>query len=357
MNSRERVLTALRRQGKPDRTPFEISWGAFTPDLMDVYKKETKSSLEPDEYFDFDTRSVNLNPTTKKTDFQKYFSQKFPDNLVIDEWGIGGKPGSQKHFLEYKYHPLAGCETPEEVYAYEWPDVDADYRFEGLEEKIKNFKERGYAVMGELYQTIYETAWLLRGMERFFMDFHENPEVIDAICEKLMRLRIKQAEKYAQLGVDILRLGDDVTCQNGWIFGRDNYRKYFKERHKKIVDAAKRIKPDILVFLHSDGKVYELVPELIDVGIDILNPVQPECNDLNEIVDAYGQKISFWGGIGTQSTMPFGSPEEVEKKTAETARILGKYGNLLLAPTHILEPEVPWENVLAFVKTAKNCFY
>jgi uroporphyrinogen decarboxylase len=157
--------------------------------------------------------------------------------------------------------------------------------------------------------------------------------------------------------VDILRLGDDVTCQNGWIFGRDNYRKYFKERHKNIVDAAKKIKPDILVFLHSDGKVYELVPELIDVGIDILNPVQPECNDLNKIVDDFGQKISFWGGIGTQTTMPFGSPEEVEKKTIETAGILGKYGNLLLAPTHILEPEVPWENVTTFVKTAKNYFY
>jgi uroporphyrinogen decarboxylase len=357
MNSRERVLTAMRRQGKPDRTPFEISWGAFTPELMDVYRNETKSKLEPDEYFDFDTRSININPTRKNTDFQKYFSEKLPDNLVIDEWGIGGKPGSQKHFLEYKYHPLAGCETAEEVYAYEWPDVDADYRFEGLEEKIKNFKERGYAVMGELYQTIYESAWLLRGMERFFMDFHENPEVIDAICEKLMQLRVKQAEKYAQLGVDILRLGDDVTCQNGWIFGRDNYRKYFKERHKKIVEAAKKAKPDILVFLHSDGKVHELVPELIDIGIDILNPVQPECNDLNRIVDDFGQKISFWGAIGTQTTMPFGSPEEVERKTRETVKVLGKYGNLLLAPTHILEPEVPWKNVTTFVETAKNCFY
>jgi uroporphyrinogen decarboxylase len=357
MNSRERVLTAMKRQGKPDRTPFEISWGAFTPELMDVYKNETKSNLEPDEYFDFDTRSVNLNPTIKKIDFQKYFSEKLPDNLVIDEWGIGGKPGSQKHFLEYKYHPLADCKTPEEVYAYEWPDVDADYRFEGLVEKVKNFKERGYAVMGELYQTIYETAWLLRGMEQFFIDFHENPEIIDVICENLMRLRVKQAEKYAQLDVDILRLGDDVTCQNGWIFGRENYRKYFKERHRKIVAAAKKAKPDILVFLHSDGNVHELVPELIDIGIDILNPVQPECNDLQKLADDFGQKISFWGGIGTQSTMPFGSPEEVEKKTRETAGILGKYGSLLLAPTHILEPEVPWENVTTFVKTAKHCFY
>jgi uroporphyrinogen decarboxylase len=357
MNSRERVLKAMSRQGKPDRTPFEISWGAFTPELMDEYRRQTGSKLEPDEYFDFDTRSVNLNPTRKKTDFQKYFPAKLPDNIVIDEWGIGGTPGSEKHFLDYKYHPLAGCQSAEDVFAYEWPDVDADYRYEGLEKKIAAYKERGYAVMGELYQTIYETAWLLRGMERCFTDFYDNPEIVDAICEKMMLLRIKQAQKYAQLGVDILRLGDDVTCQRGWIFGRELYRKHFKERTRKIVQAAKNIKPDILVFIHSDGKVDELVPELIDIGIDILNPVQPECNDLQKIVDNFGQKISFWGGIGTQTTMPFGTPETVREKTQETMRILGKYGNLLLAPTHILEPEVPWKNVTTFIETVKSCIY
>ena len=357
MNPRERVLCAMSRQGKPDRAPFEISWGAFTPNLMQVYREKTGSNLEPEEYFDFDTRSLNINPTRKKTDFQKYFPEKLPAAIVMDEWGIGATPGSLMHFLEYKYHPLAGCADADAVYAYDWPDVDSDYRFEGLEERVKNYHERGYAVMGELYQTIYESAWLLRGMERFMMDFCENPEIIDAICEKLTLIRIRQAEQYAALDVDVLRLGDDVTCQNGWIFGRETYRRFFKDRTKRIIDAAKKIKPDLLVFMHSDGKVDELIPELIDVGVDILNPVQPECNDLPNLVAAFGKRISFWGGIGTQTVMPFGTSGEVREKTRETFSVLGTHGNVLLAPTHILEPDVPWDNVTAFIETAKACQY
>lgn len=357
MTPRERVLQAMRRTGKPDRVPFEISWGAFTPALMNVYKRETGAEIEPDEYFDFDTRSVNLNPTRKQTDFSKYFKCELPRNIIFDEWGVGAVPGSKEHFLEYKYHPLAQCETAEDVYNYEWPDVDADYRFEGLEEKIRNYHERGYAVMGELYQTIFEMAWLLRGMEELLVDFYLNEEVAHAICEKLMELRIKQAEKYAQLGVDIIRLGDDIATQRGLMFSKEIYYKYLKERTRKIINAAKKINPDVLIFIHSDGKVEDIVDDFIDIGVDILNPVQPECNDLKKIFEKYGEKISFWGAIGTQSTMPFGKPEDVKAKVKEVQEILGKNGGLLVAPTHILEPEVPWENVLAFVEAAKGSKY
>jgi uroporphyrinogen decarboxylase len=357
MTSRERVLFALGRQGKPDKTPMEISFGVFTPELMERYRKETASSLEPFEYFDFDTRPVFINQTTRKTDFQKYFPDKLPGNIVMDEWGSGGTPGSVKHFLEYKYHPLAACETPEEINAFDWPDIDADYRYEGLDKQIQDYKERGYATLGEMYQTLYEMTWLLRGMERTMMDFYDNPDIIHAICDNITKIRLRQARQFAALGVDILRLGDDVTCQMGWIMSVDCYREFFKERTRKIIQAAKEINPKILVFMHSDGKVDGLIPELIDIGVDILNPVQPECNDLRKIVDEFGSKISFWGGIGTQSVMPFGTPEEVRKKTRETWQILGKNGNLLLAPTHILEPEVPWENVMAFINEARACKY
>jgi len=189
------------------------------------------------------------------------------------------------------------------------------------------------------------------------MDFYENPEIIHVMCDKITEMRIKQAQNFALMGVDILRLGDDVTCQNGLIMSLDTYREFFKERTRKIIQAAKKIKPTILVFMHSDGKIDKLVPELIDIGVDILNPVQPECNDLEKIACDFDDKISFWGGIGTQSVMPFGTPNEVRAKVKETWRILGRKGGLLLAPTHILEPEVPWENILAFIEATKECQY
>ena len=298
-----------------------------------------------------------MNRTEKKTDFSKYFNEKLPDNVIFDEFGVGATPGSSEHFLEYKFHPLAGCETAQDVYDFEWPDVDADYRFEGLEEKIRVYKQRGYVVMGELYQTLFETAWMMRGMEQLLVDLYINEEVADAIFEKLTELRIRQAEKYASLGVDVIRLGDDIATQLAPIMSQELYEKFIKQRVIRIVKAGKAINPDVLYFMHSCGRVEGLIHNFVDEGIDILNPIQPECNDMQKIADTYADKIAFWGGIGTQTTMPFGKPEDVSAEVKKVQKILGVNGGLLIAPSHILEPEVPWANVVAFVEAARNALY
>lgn len=357
MTSRERVLRAMRREGKPDRPPFEISWGAFTPSLMKVFREKTGSDLEPDEYFDFDTRSVNVLPTRKQIDFKKIYNEELPASVFFDEWGVGMVPGSMEHFVDYKFHPLAACESVEEIGNYDWPDLESDYRYEGLADKVEAYHKRGYAVMGELYQTIFEMAWLLRGMENLLVDFCINEEIAEAICEKLMTIRINQAKRYARAGVDIIRLGDDVSTQRGPMMSPQIYARFLKPKYKKIIEAAREINPDILFFLHCDGKVEDFVSDFVDVGIDILNPIQPECNDLDKLFSIYGDRISFWGGIGTQSTMPFGTPDEVKEKVIEVQNQLGQNGGLLLAPTHILEPEVPWDNIISFIEAARNAYY
>jgi uroporphyrinogen decarboxylase len=194
-------------------------------------------------------------------------------------------------------------------------------------------------------------------MENLLMDFLADPDLAHAICEKLTDLRVRQAVRYAELGVDILRLGDDVGTQTGPMIGLGTYRTFLKERTRRIIAAAKRVRPDLLVFMHCDGQVAEFIPEYLEIGVDILNPLQPECNDLAMIGQQYGDRISFWGGIGTQSTMPFSTPADVRRKVREVQAALGARGGLLLAPTHILEPEVPWENVEAFVAGAKSALY
>jgi uroporphyrinogen decarboxylase len=354
MTPRDRVLTAMRRTAKPDRAPFEISWGAFTPGLMNVYRERTGSTLDPAEYFDFDTRLVNLAPTIKKTDFRKYFAGELPPDVIWDEWGYGAVRGSLEHFLEYRYHPLSASTSAEQILDFDWPDVDADYRFDGVEKATRSFQNRGYAVTGELYMTIFETAWLMRRMENLLLDFFQHEEIAHALCETITGIRIRQARKYAEIGVDVLRLGDDVATQKGPMMSVELYRKYLKDRMRRIIRAAKEVKPDLLVFMHSDGSVIDFIPEYIDIGVDILNPVQPECNDLKEIGRRYGDRLSFWGGIGTQTTMPYGSPLNIQSKVREVKEQLGISGGLLLAPSHILEPDVPWENVIAFVDAARN---
>ena len=354
MNARERVLTALKRTGRPDKTPFEISWGAFTPLLMNTFREKTGSNLTPEEYFDFDTRFVLPSPTKQKTDFTKFYkNEPLPANISINEWGIGSVP-TLYEIPDFKYHPLEQMSTVEEIENYPWPDLGEDYRYIEVAEQTKVFQDRGYAVCGELYQTIFETAWLMRGMIPFLMDLILNEGIAHAICENITRIRIKQARLFAKAGVDIIRLGDDIVSQQGLMMSRETYNAFFKHRIQRIIQAAKEVNPDVIIFMHSCGRVEEVIDDFIEAGVEVLNPLQPECNDLTAIFNKYKDKLSFWGGIGVQSVMFSGTPEEVTFKVRETNGIFGKNGGFLMAPAHILDPAIPWENVVAFIDAAKN---
>jgi uroporphyrinogen decarboxylase len=354
MNSRERVLKALKRTGKPDKTPFEISWGAFTPLLMKTYREKTMSDLTPEEFFNFDTRFVLPSPTEHKTDFTRFFKDELlPSNVSFDEWGIGSVP-TLYEIPDFKYHPLEQMSSIEEIENYPWPDLGEECRYIEVAKKTKEFQERGYAVCGELYQTIFETAWLMRNMHSFLLDLILNEDMAHAICEKITQIRIKQARLYAKAGVDIIRLGDDIVSQQGLMMSRETYNAFFKQRIKRIIYAAKEVNPEVIIFMHCCGKVEEVIDDFIEAGIEVLNPLQPECNDLTEIYKKYKDKLSFWGGVGIQSVMFNGTPEEVTAKVHDTNELFGKNGGFLVAPAHILDPAIPWDNIVAFIKAAKE---
>ncbi|MEI7900201.1 MAG: uroporphyrinogen decarboxylase family protein [bacterium] len=352
MNARERVLRALKRQGVPDRIPFEISWGAFTPLLMKTYRAKTGSDLPPEEYFDFDTRFVLPGPTGKKTDFTAFFDN-LNGEVSFDEWGVGSVP-TLYEMPDFKYHPLEKMERVEQIHAFPWPDCGDGYRYVEVVAQVKAYQERGYAVCGELYQTLFERVWLMRGMQTFMTDFYLEPEIAHAICERITELRIEQARQFAKAGVDVIRLGDDIVTQQGRMMSPETYREFFQPRVKRIVAAAKAVNPEVVVFMHCCGRVEEVIDELLKTGIDVLNPLQPECNDVRRIKQTYGGRLAFWGGIGVQSVMPHGTPDDVRRAVREAAETLGKGGGLLLAPAHILDPAVPWENVVAFIEAAQN---
>lgn len=130
----------------------------------------------------------------------------------------------------------------------------------------------------------------------------------------------------------------------------DLWRKTLKPRLEKIIRAAKEVKEDILIFYHGDGNLERIIPDLIDAGVEVLNPVQPECVDPFKVKELYGDRLSFWGCVGTQTTMPFGTKEEIFEVCRKLICEVGKGGGLLLAPTHVIEPEVPYENVEAFLQ-------
>ncbi|MFA6174062.1 MAG: uroporphyrinogen decarboxylase family protein [Kiritimatiellales bacterium] len=352
MDARERVLNALRRRGSLDRLPFEISWGSFTPLLMKTYREKTGSTLPPEEYFDYDTRFVLPDPTRLRTDFSVFFDG-LDERVHFDEWGVGSVP-TLYEIPDYKYHPLEKMGSAAEIDAFPWPDLGDNYRYVKAAENVKVYHDRGYAVCGEMYQTLFESAWLMRGMETFMTDFYLEPEIAHAICERITDIRIRQAREFTKTGVDIIRLGDDIVTQQGRMMSAETYREFFQPRIRRIVSAAKAVNPEVIIFMHSCGHVEEVIDALIEAGVEVLNPVQPECNDLRRIKEKYGDRLSFWGGIGVQSVLPHGTPDDVRRAVTETKEFLGRDGGLLLAPAHILDPAVPWENVLAFVEAARR---
>jgi uroporphyrinogen decarboxylase len=177
--------------------------------------------------------------------------------------------------------------------------------------------------------------------------------LLDRVTEVVTAL----AAKVASMGVDILWTGDDFGTQRNLMMSESLWKHWFKGRIAKVVQAAKSANPDVIIVFHSDGTVAPLIPHLIEIGVDVLNPVQPECMDPALIKEQYGDRLAFWGAVGTQTTMPFGTPAEVKGTVRHLIATVGRGGGYVAAPTHLVEPEVPWENLVAFVEAVDEYGY
>jgi uroporphyrinogen decarboxylase len=264
-----------------------------------------------------------------------------------------GAPGPTAHFQEM-LHPMANFESVNQVHAYPWPDWLEDYRWENVPARVADLKSRDLVVCAFMEMTLFELAWYLRGMDRFMEELICDEEIATALLDQLTSIRVAMARRYAECGVDVLMLGDDVATQVNMMISPALWRSALKPRLAEVIRAAKAVNPDILIFYHGDGNMEQIVPDLIEIGVEILNPVQPECMDPIRMKQLFGDQLAFWGCIGTQTTMPFGSPQEVRDKINELIATVGRGGGLLLAPTHTLEPDVPWSNVEILLDTVRS---
>jgi uroporphyrinogen decarboxylase len=213
---------------------------------------------------------------------------------------------------------------------------------------VASLHQDGLAVAGFLQQTLFELAWEMRGMEELLVDFYLNKPFADCLLDKITEIRCKMAARYAEAGVDILRLGDDLGTQRALMISPKTWEEMLMSRLGRIIAAARKQNPGIIIFFHSDGFIEPIIEDLIEIGVDVLNPIQPECMDVAALKKKYGDRLSFWGGVGIQTTMPFGTPAEVKEVVKWTIETLGVDGGFLISPTHALQSDVPWENVVAF---------
>lgn len=351
MTKRENLLAMLR--GEPyEEVPVDFN---LCPELDRQFYEKTGSTTNCTEYFQMPWRYVSdISVQNNPEQFLKYYPQGLKEGSTIDIWGIAHEPGgaAAMHMTRMR-HPLAQIDDLDEIMNYPFPDFsghDTTYQ----KEQTDAIHARGLAAAGSMQVTIWETAWYMRSMEDLMSDMLCEPETASYILDTVTKQAQIRAESFARAGVDIIYLGDDIGMQHSTMMSVEFYCEWILPRLKKVVQSIRKVNPDIIIFYHSCGYVTPFIPYLIEAGIDILNPIQSECMDFEEIFSQYGGKIGFHGTIGTQTTMPFSTPEEVKKTVHRNLDIAGPYGRLFVAPTHLLEPEVPWENVLAYVEACRE---
>ncbi|HTQ12149.1 MAG TPA: uroporphyrinogen decarboxylase family protein, partial [Fimbriimonadaceae bacterium] len=343
MTPRERTHAIFHRK-TPDRLPKEIK---LTPPLLKDFKKRTGSD-DPYEHFGLDVREVYIAQPAEFADFSPYYPNGVPPlwnpaGWEVGEWGVGSTPGDAFHFIHIE-HPMLGLQSVEDLKRYPFPDYTPSARWQHLKAEVEALHERGLFVIGFMEWTIFEIAWHMRGMDNLFMDVLFNQDFARYLLDRITEIRCFQATKYAEAGVDLIKIGDDLGTQRGLLMSREMYKEWFWPGHAAVVAAARKVCPDMPVCYHSDGNCWDVIRDLIDAGVTILNPLQPECLDLAAVRREFGKDLMFWGAIGTQTTMPFAKPDEVYETVQQTIDVLGPTG-YFPSPTHVLEPEVPWENI------------
>ncbi|MEM3486497.1 MAG: uroporphyrinogen decarboxylase family protein [Candidatus Methanomethyliaceae archaeon] len=342
MTSKERVQMAVNFE-EPDRVPIQAS---FTPEV-----EERLSRLHGNlRGFDLD---VELGHDILIPAYGMGTSYYREGDEYVTEWGIRWKRFPYKtrfgvgYYTEIVEHPLADDAAidryvPPDPYKVDMSDA---------EELMQKYGKTHY-IMGDIVCSILEALRYLRGWEQSLIDLVQNPDLAWKIMDMSIEYHLVLGKKLIQLGVDAIWLADDLGGEHDLMMSPETFRRVVKPKMAYMIGELKKAGPQIKIAFHSDGCIYKILDDLVEVGVDILNPVQPEAMDPAWIKKRYGKKLVLWGTIGTQSVLPFGTVEEVRKAVREAIKNLAPGGGLLLAPTHNIQLDTPLENIEAFYQAA-----
>jgi uroporphyrinogen decarboxylase len=346
VNSRQRIRESLLCR-KPDRIP--VALGFFNQSF------EAIAPTAAEDYFDLDIRYAEFRPLRDQNAFRRYLD-RLPEDVHV------GNPAQLRTYHEWQYHPEKGTARPlssvrslKELVNYVLPDLANPIRHAGLSNQVQRWRRQGKAVAGmppHLGGELFETAWRLRGFENFMIDLVDRTDIIDYLLDQLTSMLIENALILARAGVDILLLDDDVAMPTGLMISPDTWRYHFKDRMAKVINIAREESPDLLIFYHSDGDFTQLLPDLVDIGINVINPVQPDCMDGAAIKREFGDRLAMWGTVGTARLWDEGSPEQIRSEVRRCIESMGPEG-LLLAPAYDIDFS-PFENIVAFVEAVKE---
>jgi uroporphyrinogen decarboxylase len=361
MKHRERVMMALNHEA-PDRCPMQIS---FTPEFAerlraDLALNDRGLTLSADRTghnphgggntYELE-RALGQDMLLTSVGWANSYYQA--GDTYTDEWGIEWRavphetPFGTGYYTEMVRHPLADATAMSRYHA---PDPNRPELYRDATWTIEQFKDE-YWIVGVTVTTIWETAWALRGYAQMLSDLATEPELVEAILDIPYQYHLAAAKKLVQLGVDMIWVGDDVGAQRTMLISPAMWRRFLKPRLAGFIAAIKGINPRLKVAYHSDGCIWPIIPDLIEIGLDVLNPIQPASMDPAEMKRKYGDRLCFWGTIDEQHTLPFGTPETVATEVRERLRTVGAGGGLIIGPTHNVQLDTPMENFWAMVKS------
>jgi len=333
MTVRERFFESIAHR-QPDKTPFHVS---FTKEAYERTKAYCGGSELPDHtgncltYVEFDRFSAS--------------AEVRPD--VFEDWfGVWWDRSIDKD-IGVACNQLV---TEDTLDSYQFPDPDDDKFYKDIQRKIDSAGDT--VIVGGYGFTTFERAWSLAGMENLLIDMISNKPFVHEFLDRITEFNLRVAKNACGMNIDGMRFGDDWGQQTGLIMGPDLWREFIKPRIKRLFEYVKS--RGKFVMIHSCGKVQEIFPDIIECGVDIFNPFQPEVMDVFEMKRLYGDKLSFYGGISTQRTLPFGTAEETAAEVRTLLHRIGAKGGYIASPAHDIPKDAKPENVMAMIEVLQN---
>lgn len=361
MNSKQRVKTALCRTGLPDLVPLQFD---LCRPLLEALSQKYQIPLHysPAYYEDVTYRlSGNELRVAMGSDCvvvgaglpSGYAHAQLADGLVINEFGMKMRQGFL--YMDVLDGPFSNVTSAEEVRNFPFPNPNDPGRYEDAKKIIEKYKD-DYFIIGDVELTMFEMAWHMVGMEKFMIDLAAHEEYVEVLLDRCKEFSIGVARNLASLGVDGIWTGDDFGSQTGMMVSPRLWRSVFKPRFAEIFQEIHAANPNTLVMYHCDGAISPILDDLIGIGMQVFNPVQPNVpgHEPDVLKAKFGDRVSFWGAIDQQSLLPNGSPEEIEADVAEKIRVLGEGGGYMCAPAHILQSDTPVENIECFIQAVKK---
>jgi len=374
MTSKERILKALNHE-ETDRVPVDLGTTNVTSINIDAYntlieysgiaKENNKIEIvdraqqivKPEEimlkYLGIDTRSVWLKrPKNWEMPLRE-------DNSYIDEWGVTRRKADGGDYFDPVVFPLREASL-NDLNSYRWPNPDNSERFKGLKEKVEMIYETNeYPIVVDPTGGIpFQNAQNLRGFDTFLIDLLINQEFAETLMDKLLAFQIKLLKNlFNEIGsyIDVIKIADDLGAQNAPLISPELYRSVIKPRHKDLISFIKKY-TKAKVLLHTDGNVYPFMEDFIEIGVDIINPIQISAQgmDPGKLKNNFGDQLCFWGGIDTQKILPHGNIKEVKDEVKKMIDCLAPGGGYILCAVHNIQPDVPPENICAMYQTVQE---